>query len=38
MVLDLVGIDEARGKCAIEMISKRQAELFVRKPQLWKFI
>ena len=38
MVLELTGIDEARGKCAIEMISKRQAELFVRKPQAWQFI
>jgi hypothetical protein len=33
----LAGIDETRGKSAVEMVSKRQAKLLVCKSNLWKF-
>jgi hypothetical protein len=34
----LAGIDETRGKSAVEMVSKRQAKLLIFKSHLWKFV
>jgi hypothetical protein len=34
----LAGIDEMRGKSAVEMVSKRQAKLLICKSHLWKFV
>jgi hypothetical protein len=34
----LAGIDETRGKSAVEMVSKRQARLLIWQSHLWKFV